>query len=116
MFDIKKRNFNLYQQLIDNKDFINIVSPPNYGKSNYWFYPVKINNQYPKDVPEIINYLNENGVQSRPIWTLNHRQKPYRNCFHVDLSNALNLYNKIFNVPCSTNLKEKDINKVCDLL
>tara|TARA_Y100000590_G_scaffold371960_1_gene434689 strand:- start:1863 stop:2996 length:1134 start_codon:yes stop_codon:yes gene_type:complete len=114
--DIKKTNFNLYKKLINNKNFIDIVSPQNYGKSNYWFYAIKIDDQYPKNIPQIIKFLNKNNIQSRPIWKLNHTQKPYKSCFHVDLSKAISLYNKTFNVPCSTNLSKEDIKKVCDLI
>jgi len=114
--EIKEKNFKLYQKIMNNKKFIDIVPPPSYGKSNHWFYAIKINKNYHRDIPQIINFLEKNGVQARPIWKLNHTQKPYKDCFHVDLSNANNLYDKIFNVPCSTNLSEESIMTVCDLL
>lgn len=113
---IKEKNFKIYKEKLKSKNHIEIVSPPKYGKSNHWFYAIKISKDYHRDVPNIISYLDNNGVQARPIWRLNHTQKPYKDCFHVDLSNANHLYDRIFNVPCSTNLKEESINIVCDLL
>tara|TARA_B100001057_G_scaffold501113_1_gene620741 strand:+ start:9843 stop:10976 length:1134 start_codon:yes stop_codon:yes gene_type:complete len=112
----KKENFNIYKELINKKQNIELMNIPKFGKSNYWFYALKINSSYKRNIKEIIDYLGKNNVQARPVWKLNHEQLPFKNCFHGDLSQSIELYNTVFNVPCSTNLKTKEIEFVCSLL
>ena len=112
----KKENFNFYKKLIEKKQNITLLDPPKYGQSNHWFYALKTSLGYKRNIKEIIEHLNDNNVQSRPIWKLNHEQIPFKDCFHVDLSKSIEFHRTVLNVPCSTNLKKEEIETVCSLL
>jgi len=55
-------------------------------------------------------------VQSRPVWQLNHLQKPFAGCQSYRIDNAHTLLEKTVNLPCSVNLTERDIDTVIGAL
>ena len=63
-----------------------------------------------------MNYLNINKVQTRPVWFLNHLQKPYINCQNYEIENALKLIEETLNIPCSVGLTKEEIKSVINLL
>lgn len=69
--EIKKINFNLYKKEVNNIIGLKITETPDYGESNYWFYCLQIDkNNYSMDKDDLMKYLNQNGIQSRPVWYL----------------------------------------------
>jgi perosamine synthetase len=65
---------------------------------------------------DLIKYLSDNNIQTRPIWGLIHEQKPYKKSNSYRVEKAFEYHNKIINIPCSTNLDEIRIYKVIDLI
>lgn len=80
-------------------------------RSNHWFYSYQAND---RDV--LMSYLNKNQVQTRPIWKLIHTLKPYKDCVAYQIETAYRYYEKVVNLPCSTNLQQKDILYVSNLI
>lgn len=112
---IKERNFKKYRNEINNIDGINIISFNENIRPNYWFYSLVLEDiQSTRD--EFIKKLSENNIQTRPIWGLIHEQKPYLDCESYKIEKAVYYYNKVINLPCSTNLKESDTEIVIDTI
>lgn len=104
--EIKKRNFERYIQ-----NGINLLSFKKDIRSNLWFYSYTTSRR-----DELICFLNENEIQTRPIWKLIHTLKPYEQDETFQISNALKFYEKIVNIPCSTNLEEKNVDYISNLI
>ncbi|NBI70639.1 LegC family aminotransferase [Clostridiaceae bacterium] len=104
--EVKKKNYEIYcssgMKLLPFKDGI---------RSNYWFY-----SYLTKKRDGLIKYLDENGVQSRPIWKLIHTLKPYRDSQAYQIEKALWYYERVVNIPCSTNLTEREAAYVSELI
>jgi perosamine synthetase len=73
-------------------------------RSNYWFY-----SYITEQRDELIAYMQEENIQTRPIWHLIHNLIPYKNCQAFEIDKAFNYWQKVVNIPCSTNLLEEDI-------
>jgi dTDP-4-amino-4,6-dideoxygalactose transaminase len=54
------------------------------------------------------------GIQCRPAWKLVHTQKPYQTCHAYDIARSEYFEKHILNVPCSTNLAQADVDRVCE--
>ena len=67
---------------------------------------------YGKDRKQLMDYLTENNIQTRPVWYLNHMQEPYRSCQFYQIEKANDLIDKTINIPCSVNLKEPEIDYI----
>lgn len=110
---VKKENYNLYKSSINDKinglkilDFRDDIRP------NYWFYSLYIvdSDKYPRK--KIIKCLADDNIQTRPIWGLIHQQKPYLHDQAYMIEKALDYYNRIVNLPCSSNLSTDDVYRV----
>lgn len=73
------------------------VSEPEKCKSNYWLQAIKCENKKERD--EFLAYTNDNGVMTRPIWTLMNELDMYKECTCGDLTNAKWLEERIVNIP-----------------
>ena len=71
---------------------------------------------YGKDREQLMDYLTENKIQTRPVWYLNHMQKPYRTFQNYQIEKASVLMKKTINIPCSVNLLESQIDTVVGYL
>ena len=111
--EIKRRNFNLYKELLVETHFT-LLDEPDYAKSNKWFYAVLCKDKKEKEV--LLQHLNSNGVQARLLWFLTHLQKPYVKCQSYEIEKAQKMYDTIINIPCSVNLTEEEIKEVVKLM
>lgn len=68
-------------------------------KANYWLMCVELNDKSERE--SFLKITNENGIMTRPIWTLSYRLPMYEHCFRDDQANAEFLEQRIVNIPSS---------------
>ncbi|AQQ09148.1 Putative pyridoxal phosphate-dependent aminotransferase EpsN [Sedimentisphaera cyanobacteriorum] len=112
----KKASFEKYKQAVSEIDGLRLIEIPDYCDSNYWFYSLFIEDSYPLSRDDLIHKFKENNIQVRPIWNLNHHQKPYRSCQAYNIEKAEYFFEHIVNLPCSSNLRDEEIQRVCYVL
>ena len=113
---VKRENYNLYRNYIKNIKGINILPFREEIDSNYWFYSLLIDEEYNLNIHELINYLNDNNIQTRPIWGLIHKQKPYINNQAYNIEKANYYIDRILNIPCSSNLTKEEVIHITNIL
>ncbi len=99
---IKQENYNYYNEI-----GIKLIPFRNDIFSNYWFYSYLTSGSKERDA--MIKRFGENNIQTRPIWSLIHKQKPYQNCEAYEVEKAIYYQDRIVNLPCSTSLTKEDI-------
>mgnify|MGYP004631093489 FL=1 len=82
-------------------------------RSNHWFFSLYVKNSA-LDRDEIIEKLQAQGIQTRPVWALIHEQADYPRNEAYALDKALDYRKYIVNLPCSTNLSMEDCDRVID--
>ena len=113
----KKEIHHFYKTAVEKIDGLSISETPAYASNNHWMNLLQINNDiYGEDKEKLIQRLKENSIQARPVWKLNHTQKPYRNCQHYINNNAIKLLNRSLCLPSSGNLTNSDIQQVLGCL
>lgn len=113
----KKQNYQLYKNKIDKISGLRISATPDYADNNCWMYAMQIDESiYGKDREQLMDYLTENKIQTRPVWHLNHLQKPYKKRQAYQIEKASVLMEKTINIPCSVKLKGSEINHIIRLL
>ena len=114
---IKKSNYKFYKNNIDRIPGLHLSEVPEYAENNYWMYALQIDkNIYKKDREELMSYLSGHKIQARPVWYLNHLQKPYKDCQNYKIEKALELLEKTLNIPCYINLKKQNIERILEVL
>ncbi len=114
---IKQQNFDLYRARIDLIQGLKLVRPPSYAQNNHWFYCLQIDKKvYGLTADQVMSRLIKNGIEVRPIWDLNHLQKPYRGFEAYKIKKAYDMLEKTVNIPCSVSLTREEIFKITELL
>jgi len=73
------------------------VSEPKNCKSNYWLQSILVENKKERD--EFLDYTNNNGVMTRPVWTLMNKLDMFKYCECGNLENAQWLEDRLINIP-----------------
>ena len=60
----------------------------------------------------LMKFLLDRGIQTRPIWALIHSLKPYRDERAYQIERAEYYYERVLNLPCSTNLTTEQVKEV----
>ena len=81
-------------------------------RPNYWFFSLYVKD-FALDRDEVIEKLQAQGIQTRPVWALIHEQADYPRNEAYALDKALDYRKHIVNLPCSTNLSMEDCERVC---
>lgn len=115
--NIKKENYDYYKKYIDDINGLSILPFNKYARSNYWFYSILVDKDtYGMERNKLLNKLNSNHIQSRPLWRLIHKQKPYLENHSFKIEKAYYYEENIINVPCSTNLNKEQIDRVIEIM
>lgn len=112
----KTKNWQLYAELLKDIDGLELLPYRADIRSNHWFYalvcdPKKFNRDH------IIHNLSEkHNIQTRPIWGLISDQKPYADVLTYKIERAAWYHDRVVNIPCSSNLAEKQVRTVVEAL
>ena len=112
----KQKNYDTYQKYLKEAGLPQLLEFRQRTESNKWFYSFPIPVECTIEVRALIEMLQAEKIQTRPIWGLIHEQKPYQSDIAYQIEKA-EIYSKcVINVPCSTNLTEEEIERVVDTL
>ena len=113
--ETKIKNYNIYKEELEKIEGLEILPFVEGIRANHWFYSLKIDKKkYGIGRDELLQKLVDAGIQTRPIWGLIHQQKPYATCQSYEIEKALYYYDRILNLPCSSNLTEKEVYQVIE--
>lgn len=113
--ETKIKNYNIYKEELEKIEGLEILPFVEGIRANHWFYSLKIDKEkYGIGRDELLQKLVDAGIQTRPIWGLIHQQKPYSACQNYEIEKALYYYDRILNLPCSSNLTEKEVYQVIE--
>jgi perosamine synthetase len=111
----KKKIRNLYLEYFKNKKKVSFFQGTDHSKNNNWMNIVRVNFDKKGSLKKIINLFEKKGVQVRPVWKLNHTQKPFKKFQAYQIKNAFRLVKKSLCLPSSINLSKKDILRITNL-
>ena len=113
----KREIYVSYKNFLRGVKGLKLASVPNYGYNNHWMNILHINYEiYKEDRQMIMRRLEKNGIETRPLWALNHLQKPYKRCQAYNIEKAEELMIHSLCLPSSANLTDKNLNDVFKLL
>lgn len=93
----KKELATKYEQLVGELENVRLFTQPSFSNSNYWLQTLILGETLNRD--EVLTFLNENGVMSRPIWQPIHELEMYKDCPKMDLKTTNMLKKRIVNIP-----------------
>ena len=64
----------------------------------------------------MIQSLNERKIMARPFWVPISMQAKFEECLQGKLDYSLDIWTKVLTLPCSTNIKDDELNHIKDEL
>lgn len=108
--ETKIKNYKIYKEEIKKIQGLELITFNDGIRANHWFYSLKIDKEkYGIGRDELLKKLVEVGIQTRPIWGLVHEQKCFLNNQVYDIEKAKYYYDRVLNIPCSSNLTEEEV-------
>lgn len=104
---IKDDNYNTYKIQLQGVGGLTLLDCHDGIRCNRWFYALFCDG-FKLNRDELIKYLMENKIQSRPIWGLISDQIPYEGSRTYKIEKAKYYWQHVVNIPCSTNLSKED--------
>ncbi|NRA88350.1 MAG: LegC family aminotransferase [Rhizobiales bacterium] len=92
-----------YQQFFAGQENIQFISEPKHCRSNYWLQSVLLENREQRN--QFLDYTNEHGVMTRPIWKLMNKVRMFKNSQCANLQNSEYLEQNIVNISSSVTMK-----------
>ena len=113
----KKEIHELYKNSIQEIKGMSLSTTPEYANNNHWLNLLQIDSTlYEANRESLMKRLEKNGIQTRPVWKLNHEQKPFRKRQNYKIEQANELVEKSLCLPSSSNLTNKNLEMiVCQL-
>ena len=87
-----------YEMFFASKEF-QFIKEPTDCSSNYWLMALLLANVSERDA--FLEYTNDQGVMTRPIWKLMNRLSMFSNCPSAPLTNSEFLEARVVNIPSS---------------
>ena len=97
----KRITANEYKKFFNNTS-IDFIEEPIDSKSNYWLNAILLPSHEERNA--FLTQTNDNGVMTRPIWTLMNRLDMFKDCIHDGLLNSLDIENRLVNIPSSVRI------------
>ena len=85
--------------LFFDQNNVKFVRAINENKANHWLNTLVLNSKEERD--NFLKFTNDNGVMTRPIWTLISKLSMYKECQTDGLENSLWLEDRVVNIPSS---------------
>lgn len=109
--ETKNKNYDMYEKLLADTGYELMKFKKNI-RSNKWFYALLCADSEQRD--KLIKYLLDKKIQTRPIWGLINEQEPYSGTEAYEIEKAKYYWERVVNIPCSTNITEADIKTVTE--
>ena len=103
----KKLLKKFYKKKFQNLKILTFFDSLNSAKSNNWLNVVLINYDYKHLREKILKKSIELNIELRPVWSLLHKIKRFKNSQKTNLDNAIDLEKRILTLPSSYNLIKK---------
>ena len=112
----KRENFKIYEENLKEFNFGQLHSVKDFTQTNFWFYSLVLDSSNEEKRMQLIQYLNDAGIQVRPIWALMEDLPMFKSCQTGNITISREIYNRVINLPCSTSLTSLQVEKVVKVL
>jgi len=98
----KRATAERYKEYFAQIEGVEFFVEPENTRSNYWLNAVLLPNR--EEQQAFLQYTNDNGVMTRPIWELMNRLPMFENCETDHLTNTRMFADRVVNIPSSVRL------------
>lgn len=93
----KRKIYDKYKHGLGGCKSFYLFAEPSGCQSNYWLNSIIFNDRVSRDT--FLEYSNDNGVMTRPIWELMTDLPMYKACYAFEGDNARWIADRLVNIP-----------------
>jgi len=98
----KRESAEQYKIFFSKQAEIDFFEEPKDCKSNYWLNVLILKHKNAQQ--EFLQYTNDNGVMTRPVWCLMNKLEMFKDCQTDELENTIWFEDRVVNIPSSVRL------------
>lgn len=98
----KRETARRYKEYFENYPGITFFQEPENCRSNYWLNAIVMDNEAERD--KFLEYMNKEGVMTRPVWGLMNKLRMFKECQTDELKNTNWFEQRVVNIPSSVRL------------
>ena len=114
----KKYIFNYYKEHLSDLEGLEMMPIQDYDEPNYWLSCIVLSGKV-KPI-DVIEALEAENIESRPIWKPMHMQPYYKDCDFITLQAHGSVSEDIFTrgvcLPSDTKMTDEDLDRVCNVI
>jgi dTDP-4-amino-4,6-dideoxygalactose transaminase len=114
---IKKKINNFYKENLKLTNGLTLMNSPGYAENNNWLSILSVAEEiYGESSYSLIERLRSESIEVRPIWKLNHLQKPYLKNQTYKIKRAEELVSNSVCLPSSVSLTTEQLEKIIKVI
>lgn len=115
----KREIYNIYYETLSKISGINFMPEAYYGSSTRWLTAINIDYHiHHIQIEELVNYLENHNIESRPVWKPMHLQPLFEGCDYFRHEEGFDVSANLFKsgvcLPSDTNMGHEDQEEVID--
>lgn len=104
---IKASHHEAYRTELAGIEGLALAAGPPYAANNHWLCAVRIDGaRYGRDREQVMADLARRKIQTRPLWQLNHLQRPFIGAQAYRIERAQTMLEQTLTIPCSVGLTD----------
>jgi aminotransferase in exopolysaccharide biosynthesis len=100
----KRKTAKAYEEFFKGTPYIQFFKEPEDTRSNYWLNAVIMKDREAQQ--DFLQYTNDHGVMTRPIWELMPRLPMFEKCENDGLKNTIWFADRVVNIPSSVRISK----------
>ncbi|AUS95694.1 DegT/DnrJ/EryC1/StrS family aminotransferase [Clostridium thermosuccinogenes] len=117
----KKHIYMAYKEGLSDLEDIEFMPIAAYGEPNYWLTVITLKQGCGVEPLDILQELEDNNIESRPVWKPMHLQPVFKSCrFYPFSDSGTSISEDIFNrglcLPSDTKMTDEDLNRVMSVI
>lgn len=114
----QKRNiFGYYQKHLGDLEGLSLMPLHENERSNCWLSVIQLSDECPVKPMDVMSALEQNDIESRPVWKPMHLQPVFAGCDYIDNGDvSATLFRRGVCLPSDTKMTEEDLARICEII
>ena len=113
----KRATAAFYAEQLNDVRGLRMMEQAPWAECGWWLSTIRVDEaQFGMDRRELLNRLERQQIQTRPLWEPMHLSRAHKGSFHTDCSGAETIWREALSLPSSVGITPEELTKVADAI